>query len=167
MNTLDDLFPSKYLKAGDFVSGPRVMKIARFDFAEMKSKDGKDERKPVVYFVGEEKGLVLNKTNRNAIEAVCNSIQLAEIIGRDVELFVARVDSFGEMVDAIRVRSPQAAQLTPAQRWTKFCKDGEITQEIVLAALGTVKPSEWIAQQEGRTLEDAIATVNAHIESQF
>jgi len=165
METLNDLFPSKYLKASDFADGPRVLKIKSFDIVDLKARDGSDERKPVVYFENEPKGLILNKTNRNSIETICNSIQIAEIIGNSVELYLARVDSFGELVDAVRIREPR--QMTPAQKWASYRKDNSIDDDVVMSALQTLKPSEWIAQADGRTIDNAIEAVNAYIESQF
>ena len=57
-------FPSPYLKASD-LQGRRIpVKILRVEMQELG-----DELKPVVYFEGKAKGLVLNKTNANTISA--------------------------------------------------------------------------------------------------
>jgi hypothetical protein len=57
-------FPSDYLKAPDLQGQKVLVKMTRVEM-----RDIADEVKPVLYFEGKEKGLVLNKTNSNTISA--------------------------------------------------------------------------------------------------
>jgi len=74
-----------------------------------------EEKKPVLYFVGKEKGLVMNKTNANTVSAVYGD-ETDDWIGKTIKLYVAKVQFKADMVDAIRINvsrdagRPQAAQ---------------------------------------------------------
>ena len=94
-------FPSTYLKAAD-LSGKR----AKVAIASVKMEDVGDDHKPVVYFVGKERGLVLNKTNANMISEIANSSETDDWTNVEVALYVAKVDFQGRRVDAIRVDYP-------------------------------------------------------------
>jgi len=92
-------FPSRWLKAGDLLaSGGKAAYEIR---AVSMERVGEDE-KPVVWFAGEPRGLVLNKTNGS---------RLAELFGEETDgwggktvgLEAVRVDFRGKIVDAIRV----------------------------------------------------------------
>lgn len=93
-------FPSDYLKAADLQGRQVKVKIDRVEIKEIGG-----EPKPILYFVGKEKGVVLNKTNASNIAAAygddTDDWQDAEVI-----LFEAMVDFQGKTVPAIRVRIP-------------------------------------------------------------
>jgi hypothetical protein len=71
--------------------------------------------KPIVFFQGAEKGLVLNKTNANTIAGMY-SPETSNWIGKQVTLFPTQVDFQGRQVAAIRVRLVHAGGMpaTPA-----------------------------------------------------
>src|SRR3990167_4125077 len=95
-------FPSKWLKAADLQgSTPHVI------IASIRMEDiGDDDQKPVLYFQGKTKGLVLNKTNATNITLAYGDDTDAWI-GQEIVLFTAWVDFQGRSVEAIRVRPPQ------------------------------------------------------------
>jgi hypothetical protein len=97
-------FPSKYLKAADLNGGSPVVTI---DHVAIELVGGKDKL-PICYFVGKQKGMVLNKTNATAIARMTNSPDTDEWHGTRVQLFVAQVEYQGELMDALRVRQPKA-----------------------------------------------------------
>ncbi len=66
------------------------------------------EVKPVLYFDGGQKGLVLNKTNATAI-AEDYGDNTEAWPGRDIVLFIQKVTFQGKLMPAIRVR----VQATP------------------------------------------------------
>jgi hypothetical protein len=73
---------------------------------------GDDGKKPVVRFVGASKGLVLNMTNANVlIEAYGDDTD--NWLGRQIELYPARTEFRGKIVDAVRVRMPAGAVAAP------------------------------------------------------
>jgi hypothetical protein len=100
---VNKLFPSKYLKAGD-IDDDRKVTIERLRVEKMEN-DGTE--KPVLYFAGSDKGLVMNKTN---------ALVLASAFGDDIDgwagkkcvLYTVQVDFQGKLVDGIRVRVPNA-----------------------------------------------------------
>jgi len=99
---ISDAFPSKYLKASDLQDRNINVVIDRAEPEEV----GEGERKPVLYFQGKTKGLVLNKTNSRAIAAAYGD-DTDDWEGRPLVLFPAMVDFRGDTVEAIRVRLPK------------------------------------------------------------
>lgn len=100
---VNDVFPSNYLKASDLQGRTIKVKIDSVNVEEM----GKD-RKPVLRFVGKQKGLVLNKSNAQIIASVY-SPETNGWIGRDIELRPGKVAFNGQMVDCIQVQMPAPA----------------------------------------------------------
>lgn len=102
---MSDCFTSKYLKAAD-LSG-RQIKVQIESATKEKMADGGEE-KPVIYFVGKDKGLVVNRTNATLlIEVLGDDCEAWK--GHTIELSTQRVPFQGKMVDGIRVRVPIAA----------------------------------------------------------
>lgn len=97
-------FPGNYLKADDL--GPaRPVLIIR----QVEMEDIGDDHKPVVYFEHKEKGLVLNKTNANAIVEIAGTDEMDDWPGTTIRLYSTMVDFQGRRVPAIRVEKPPAA----------------------------------------------------------
>lgn len=94
-------FPSEYLKAAD-LDGRSVLCV--IDRVEM--RDVGDDHKPVLFFQGKTKGVVLNKTNSTNI-AIAYGDESDDWTGKEVVLFEAMVDFQGRSVAAIRIRMPQ------------------------------------------------------------
>jgi len=96
---INSLYKSNYLKASDFPQG-RTLVIARLVIEPV----GQDkEEKPVLYFRGEDRGLVLNRTNA-AMIAHAHGNDTDRWPGKCVELRCEPVAFQGKVVDAIRVR---------------------------------------------------------------
>jgi hypothetical protein len=92
-------FPSAYLKASD-LNGQRV----RIKMHRVVMEDVGDDHKPVLYFYGTEKKMVLNKTNANEIGSAYGE-DTEYWDGQLIEIYPARVDFAGRKVDAIRVNA--------------------------------------------------------------
>lgn len=108
-------FPSNYIKCSDLKDRP-----VRVKMNYIKMEDIGDDHKPVLYFIGKEKGMVLNKTNANVI-AMMFGDDTDNWAGGEVELFPTETDFQGKRVDAIRVRMPsrqvdQADRIAPNAR---------------------------------------------------
>jgi hypothetical protein len=101
----NEVFPSKTLKAADIGEASPVVTIHRVELESI-DKNGKD-KKPVAYFVGKDKGLVLNKTNWRAIVKISGQDDSDLWEGVKIQLFVTDVDFQGDLVPAIRVRAPK------------------------------------------------------------
>ena len=115
---INDAFAS-YLKSADLMGKPIRVTISSFIMEDVGTEQ-KPERKPVIYFQGRAKGMVLNKTNSNMIAELFGP-ETDDWTGQIIELYVARVDFGGKLVDAIRVRAPSvgAAAQPAAQPATK------------------------------------------------
>lgn len=101
-------FPSTYLKAAD-LEGRNIG--VTMDYVKMEDIGG--DHKPVLYFVGKEKGMVLNKTNANNITMVYGD-ESDDWRGGELTLYSAMVDFQGRSVEAIRVRArPRPARPAP------------------------------------------------------
>jgi hypothetical protein len=97
---ISEAFPSKYLKHAD-LQGREVKKKIAYVQKEQVGLNG--EEKPVLHFVGEQRGLVLNKTNSNTMSCAYGDDTEAWR-GREITLFPTRVDFKGRPTDTIRVR---------------------------------------------------------------
>src|SRR5262249_10797846 len=73
-----------------------------------------DDFKPVVYFNGKEKGVVLNKTNSYTI-ATAYGDETNDWFGNEVILFSVMTEYGGKHTPAIRVRIPTARDNRTAQ----------------------------------------------------
>ena len=94
-------FPSNYLKADD-LQGREVQVV--MDRVDMEDVGG--DHKPVLYFQGKDKGVVLNKTNSTNITMVYGS-NTEGWRGKTVTLYSTWVDFQGKSVQSIRIRGPQ------------------------------------------------------------
>jgi hypothetical protein len=100
--TLDSLYPSNFLKGSDLQGKTVNAKIREVKIEEL----GRDrERKPVMYFHGTDKGLVMNKTNATMIGNHYGQ-RIADWFGKDITLFATWVDFAGKSTLAIRVAVP-------------------------------------------------------------
>ena len=95
-------FPSNYLKAADLQDRNVTVRMSH-----VKIETLNDDEKPVLYFVGKEKGIVLNKTNATNI-AIAYGDDTAEWRDKEIILFPTMVDFQGRSVEAIRVKVPKA-----------------------------------------------------------
>ena len=104
---IDDLYPSKYLKAADLQGRALLVTIDRLAIEEVGQEK---DQKPVLYLVGKQKAIVLNKTNSLAI-ANGHGRDYSQWRGKQVEIYPDRVAFQGEMKDCLRVRVPVAPAL--------------------------------------------------------
>jgi hypothetical protein len=100
---INDAFPSHYLKASDLGEAQPIVAIDR---VEVEPVGRGKEMKPIVYFAGKQKGMVLNKTNSKKIAEIAGSPDTDDWSGVNIKLFATEVDFQGETVEAIRVKAP-------------------------------------------------------------
>ena len=110
-----DVFPSKYLKCDDLNGKPITVTIERAPLETLKSPDGKEQTKIVLYFRGAKKALPLNMTNWDACAEICGETTLTT--GRDTKSSSIRPRPKwrGKTVDCIRIRPPAQREL-PKQK---------------------------------------------------
>lgn len=109
---INDAFPSNYLKASDLGEAQPIVTIDRVEFEAVGRAK---EMKPVVYFTGKSKGMVLNKTNSKKIAELAGSNDTDDWHGVAVKLYATEVDFQGETVEAIRVKATAKAP-APARK---------------------------------------------------
>ena len=109
MPNINQMFPSKYLKAGDLQGQEVVVTILGISFETVG-----ENTKPILAFAGKNKGLVLNVTNGRTIGGL-HGEETDGWIGKSIILGTAWVDFQGNTVEAIRVR-PVMPNITPQQQ---------------------------------------------------
>jgi sucrose-6-phosphate hydrolase SacC (GH32 family) len=104
-------FPSKYIKASD-LDGKTVTVTIREVKIEQIGRE--NDPKPVIYFSGKDKGMVLNKTNARKIAQIVGAADTEQWTGAKIALFATEVEFSGDMVEAIRVKpAPATAKAAP------------------------------------------------------
>jgi hypothetical protein len=125
MPSINDLYPSNYLKAADLSGEEWNLTIANMEMSQ--PMGDKQEVKPVLYFRGADKGMVLNKTNATKIaEAYGDNTE--DWVGKPVVLYEDTVTMQGQRVKALRVRIPPRGSRTvgaPSGGGYKAAKTGE------------------------------------------
>ena len=102
--TLDDAFPSRFLRSPD-VEGKRfTATIKAVDYEPM--SDGKE--KPVAYFRGMRKGIVLNKTRASFLAHLAKSRKFDDWIGLEVDIHGGTTTLRGETVSCILFEKTKA-----------------------------------------------------------
>jgi hypothetical protein len=99
---INDSFPSAYLKASDLGTAQPVVTIER---VEHEPVGREKELKAILYFVGKEKGVVLNKTNSKKIVELIGSPETDDWSGFKIRLFATTTEFGGETVECIRVKA--------------------------------------------------------------
>lgn len=112
---MNEAFPSKWLKADD-IDRETTVTIQDVTMENI----GDDDRKPVIWFEGYDKGMVLNKTNANNVSGLYGA-DSDGWIGKSMLLATAMVDFQGRSTRALRLyppprRSSQQAAQTSHQR---------------------------------------------------
>ena len=98
---VNDIFPSKFLKATDLKGRHVTVTIADCVMEQLG-----DNRKLVLYFEGKDKGMVCNRTNADRI-AYLYSPDTDNWIGKAITIFPDMVNFQGKTMEALRVRPPE------------------------------------------------------------
>ena len=109
-----DFFKSRFLKPVDF-SEPKVVVVA--DVGTKIFRDS-PEPKPIVYFKGVQKPLILNKTNTQFLEDASGTDVMTDWAGTKAEIFATSVEVSGQTKPCLRLRAPDQAEL-PTRRPVK------------------------------------------------
>lgn len=103
-------FPSNFLKADDLAG-----KAIRVVIDSVTTEKIGDDSKPVLHFVGKDRGLILNKTNASRIVEATGSDETDNWEGWSIVLYACKVDYQGKRVDAIRVDDRPGATKPPTR----------------------------------------------------
>lgn len=128
------MYDRDYIGEWDLDGKEVVVTISEVKAAELQNEKKQKSKKPVVYFVGKEKALVLNKTNGKAIAGMYGP-KTETWTGKRITLYPSTCEAFGQTVACIRVRptipaargngpaaKPTVAEAAPgllAENWTK------------------------------------------------
>ena len=142
---ISESFPSKYMKSTEIGDEDLVVTIKDIEIKNVGNADDPDE-KPVIYFEGHEKGVVLNKTNANTISSLYGD-DTDGWIGKKIALFTTEVEYQGKMTLGIRVRlkAPKAGgngaakPAAAAPGWT-------LTDATIQAGLAGISREEMLSK---------------------
>ncbi len=109
---VSEMFPSKYLKAGDLQGKEVLVTIESLELLEFQNDGGK-ENKWVISLVGKDKAFICNVTNATRIEYATGEEDNKNWPGKQIILRSEKVDFKGKLVDSIRVKIEQLSP--PAQ----------------------------------------------------
>ena len=117
---------SRYLKAADLKQDKkfRIKAVTEETF----EREGGKERKLVVWFTNDERGLVLNRSNNRTLRGAFDD-DTANWVGKVIAVFPTTTEFRGKMVPALRVRIPppkQAAAAAPSGNGAAQIADPEI-----------------------------------------
>lgn len=102
MPNYTDAFPSKFLKAADLKGQQVVVTIESVKFEPVGREK---EIKAVIYFVGKQKGFIVNKVNGKKVAEIANSPLTEDWSGVPIALYPTECEFSGETVDCIRVKA--------------------------------------------------------------
>ena len=105
-------FPTKWLKAEDLGGKSHLLTIAKVVMEQVGTEDSPEE-KPVMFFVGKSKGIVLNKTNATSVSLHYGD-DTDNWTNKPVQVFPDKTMFGGKMVDCIRMRV-EAPAATPGE----------------------------------------------------
>ena len=106
---INELYPSKYFKATDFDTSQHFT----ISSVSVEPVGAEQENKPVLYFNGDARGVVLNKTNASVV-AHAYGDETERWSGKPVECRSEPVQFGGRIVDAIRLYIPVAPPGAPS-----------------------------------------------------
>ena len=109
---INQAFPSKYLAAVDLQGREPTVMMANIAYEKVG-----DDTKPVLYFQGKQKGIVLNKTNAMVIAQMYGP-ETDGWFGKPVTLISVWTDFQGKAVQAIRIKPafPNPQMQAPIQQ---------------------------------------------------
>ena len=131
----------------------KILTISQVKQEIVTGADGKKEQCTVAHFAENEKPLILNVTNCKTISKLYNTPFIEEWNSKRIQLYVTQVKAFGEVVDAVRIRTK-----IPADTSEKYvCAD---CGNEIKPAMG--KTAQWLKEYTqnnyGRALCTACAT---------
>ena len=104
------MFDSEYLGAWDLPRDVTVT-IATVKAGQLVGEKGRTAKKPIITFVGKQKGFAANKTNCKTIAAMYGT-NTKDWIGKKITLYATTTEFGGKQMDCIRVRP----QVPPAAK---------------------------------------------------
>jgi hypothetical protein len=109
---LRTMFDSPYLGAWNVSGKDYNVTIEKVTGADIVGEGGKQSRKPLVYFKGVKKPLIVNKTIMKTLHGLFATYSAKALVGKRITLYATTTKFGGQTVDCIRVRNvaPKAGQ---------------------------------------------------------
>jgi alkanesulfonate monooxygenase SsuD/methylene tetrahydromethanopterin reductase-like flavin-dependent oxidoreductase (luciferase family) len=101
--TWSDLDP--YLKAAHLKTAIVPATVDRIEFQTVHPRPGQEEIKPVMYFTGKQKGLILTATNQDFLRATFGD-EITASYGKQITLRAVSKKIAGRMIDTVLVELP-------------------------------------------------------------
>lgn len=99
---ISTVFPSKYARGIDLQNKTPILKIASVVMEKMA-----DTVKPVIYFHGAKRGVVLSPKLARQIAEIIGDNETDRWVGHSIMLYADRVRAFGEWHSVIRAKPAQ------------------------------------------------------------
>ena len=103
MPSIQSAFPSTYLRTVDL--GDRKVEVT-IDHLKLEDVGNDGERKPVLYFQGKDKGVVLNKTRAAAVTEIAGTDDYGKWTGVKIVLSAATTMFKGKTTPCIGISAP-------------------------------------------------------------
>jgi len=121
-------FPSNFITHEDLQGQDVPVQIAGCRMEPVKQDAGPDKDKPVIYFVGHQRGLVLNVTNAMTIAGLYGD-ETDAWAGKWITLFPTSCQFGSKMVDCIRIRPFPPQNAAPTAQGSTPQANGRPSQE--------------------------------------
>ena len=103
-----------YLGSYDFAEGEeRIVTVAKIELKEVTGPDGKKDHCTIATFKEAYKPMIINSTNAKAITKLADSPFVEDWTGLSFKIVVAKVKAFGDVVDALRIKSEKVVKTKP------------------------------------------------------
>lgn len=111
-----------YLGAYSLNEGKDMVLTIKTVVLETVKTDRGSEECTVIHFVEKQKPMILNATNSKQIAKLYDTPYIEEWVGKQIQLYAAKIRAFGEDMEALRIRpaipKSKKTELTPAHpRW--------------------------------------------------
>jgi len=116
-----------------------IVEITEVKTESVINADGRNEDCLVAH-LKDHKPLIVNKTNAKAIAKVCGSNYIEDWKGKQIALYISNVKAFGELVEAIRVRT-----VAPKTKSKRKLSDDDFKKLVKAVADGSYNLEDAVA----------------------
>ena len=116
-----------------------IVEITEVKTESVMNADGRNEDCLVAH-LKDHKPLIVNKTNAKAIAKVCGSNYIEDWKGKQIALYISNVKAFGELVEAIRVRT-----VAPKTKSKRKLSDDDFKKLVKAVADGSYNLEDAVA----------------------
>ena len=149
----DQLFPGRFIKAGEMTGKPVTLKIKSVALDVMESEDGTEQMQAVVNFVEIKRQWALNKTNAQCLVAMWG-FDSSDWVGKRVTLFAER-DTSGMSASGVCLRVAGSPDIDgPVKAEIKLPRRRAVTRTLTRTAKPTAMTDE-VTGEVGETAPQA------------